>query len=76
MWKEKKESEFTVLSDSLWPPWTVAYEAPQSMDIFQARVLVAISFSMVFPDPWIKPGFRALKAYALPSEPPGKQAEL
>ena len=35
------------MSNSFRPPWTVAYQAPQSMEIFQARVLewVAISFS-------------------------------
>ena len=36
------------MSDFLWPPWTVAYQAPLSVHgIFQARVLewVAISFS-------------------------------
>ena len=35
------------MSDSLQPPWTVAYQAPQSLEIFQARVLewVAISSS-------------------------------
>ena len=34
------------MSDSLLPSWTVAYQDPQSMEIFQARVLewVAISF--------------------------------
>ena len=37
----------SVVSDSLRSPRTVAYQAPQSMEIFQARVLewVAISFS-------------------------------
>ena len=37
----------SVMSDSLGPPWTVAYQAPLSIGIFQARVLewVAISFS-------------------------------
>ena len=37
----------SVMSDSLRPPWTVAYQALLSMGFFQARVLewVAISFS-------------------------------
>ena len=44
--------------------------------IFQARVLewIAISFSRDLPDPGIEPGFPALQADALPSEPPGKPA--
>ena len=42
--------------------------------IFQARVLewVAISFSRGSSQPRIKPGSTALRADALPSEPPGK----
>ena len=41
--------------------------------ILQARILewVAISFSMEFPDPGIKPRSPALQADSLPSEPPG-----
>ena len=37
----------SVVSDSLWPPWTVAHQAPLSMGILQARILewVAIPFS-------------------------------
>ena len=27
------------VSDSLWPPWTVAHQAPLSMGILQARIL-------------------------------------
>ena len=44
--------------------------------VFQARVLewVALSFSRFFPDPGIEPGSPALRADALPSEPPGKLA--
>ena len=29
----------SVVSDSLWPPWTVARQAPLSMGILQARIL-------------------------------------
>ena len=40
----------------------------------QARILewVGIPFSRDFPNPGIEPGFPALKADSLPSEPPGK----
>ena len=51
-WKVELEEIFTVLShsavsNSLWPPWTVAHQAPLSMGIIQARILewVAIPFS-------------------------------
>ena len=37
---------------------------------------IAISFSRDLPDPGIEPGFPALQADALPSEPPGKPASL
>ena len=39
----------SVLSDFLWPPWTVAHQTPLSMGFFQARILerVAISFSRI-----------------------------
>ena len=29
----------SVMSDSLWPPWNVAHQAPLSMEILQARIL-------------------------------------
>ena len=37
---------------------------------------IAISFSRDLPDPGIEPGFPALQADALPSEPPWKCAVL
>ena len=42
--------------------------------ILQARILwwVAILFSRDLPNPEIEPGFPALQADSLPSEPPGK----
>ena len=41
---------------SLWPPWTIARQAPLSM-VFQARMLewVAISYSGDLPNPRIEP---------------------
>ena len=48
-------------------PWTVAYQAPPSIGIVQARVLewAAIAFSRGgLPDPGIEPGSPALQADA------------
>ena len=55
-------------------PWTVAFQAPQSMEIFQASVpeWVAISSSRVSPEPGIEPRSPTLQADALQAEPPGK----
>ena len=33
----------SVLSNSLWPPWTVAHQAPLSMGILQTRILKRIA---------------------------------
>ena len=46
-------------------PWTVAHQVLLSTE------WVAISFSGEYPDPGIEPGSPALRADALPSEPPG-----
>ena len=60
-------------------PWTICSLPGSSIHgIRQARILewIAISFSGGFlPDPGIEPGFAALKADSLPSEPPGKPQE-
>ena len=39
----------SIMSDSLQPPWTVAYQAPLSMGILQTRTLewAAMPFSRV-----------------------------
>ena len=61
-------------------PWTVVYQAPQSVEFFrlQARVLewVAISFYRGSSRPGIEPRSLALQAEAVPSEPPGKPRNL
>ena len=55
-------------------PWTVAYQAPQSMDFFKQEYWSGLPFpsSGDLPHPGIEPGSSALQADALPSEPPGK----
>ena len=55
-------------------PWTVAYEAPPSMEFSMQEYWSGLPFpsSGNLPDPGIQPGSPALQADALPSEPPGK----
>ena len=55
-------------------PWTIAYQTPQSMEIFQARVLewVAISFSRGSSWPTDRTRVSCIEADTLLPEPPGK----
>ena len=55
-------------------PWTVAYQAPQSMEFSRQEYWNGLPFPSPgdLPNPGIEPGFPALQADALPSEPPGK----
>ena len=55
-------------------PWTVAYQASQSMGFSRQEYQSGLPFPSPgdFPDPGIEPGSPALQADALPSEPPGK----
>ena len=51
-------------------PWTVAYEAPPSMEFSRQEYWSGLSFSSLgnLPDPGIEPGSPALQADSLPSE--------
>ena len=53
-------------------PWTVAYQAPPSMGFSRQECWSGLPFPSPgdLPDPGIKPGFPALQADTLPSEPP------
>ena len=55
-------------------PWTVAYQAPQSMDFSRQEYWSGLPFPSPrdLPDPGIKPGSPPLRADALPSELSGK----
>ena len=55
-------------------PWTVAYEAPQSMGFSRHEYWSGLPFPSPgdLPNPGIEPGSPALEADALTSEPPGK----
>ena len=53
-------------------PWTVAYQAPPSMEFTRQEHWTGLPFpsSGDPPDPGIEPGSLTLQADALPSEPP------
>ena len=55
-------------------PWTVAYQAPQSMKFSRQEYWSGLPSPSPgdLPNPGIKPGPPALQADNLPSEPPGK----
>ena len=61
-------------SDSLRPPWTVAYQASPSMGFSRQEYWSGLPFPSPgdLPDPGIEPRSPALEADALTSEPPGK----
>ena len=56
-------------------PWTVAHQAPPSMEFSRQEYWSGLPFPYPgdLPDPWIKPGSPTLWVDALPSEPPGNQ---
>ena len=55
-------------------PWTVAYQAPPSIEFSRQEYWDGLPFPSAgdLPDPGIKPMSPTLQADALPSEPPGK----
>ena len=55
-------------------PWTVAYQAPQSMGFSRQEYWSGLPFPSPgdLPKPRIEPGSPTLQADALPSEPTGK----
>ena len=55
-------------------PWTVAYQAPQSMEFSRQEYWSGLPFPSPgdLPHPGIEPVSPTLEADALPSEPPGK----
>ena len=54
-------------------PWTVAHQAPPSMEFSRQEYWSGLPFPSPgdLPDPGIEPGSPALEADALPPEPPG-----
>ena len=54
-------------------PWTVAHQAPPSMEFSRQEYWSGLPFSSPgdLPDPGIEPGSPTLRVDTLPSEPPG-----
>ena len=54
-------------------PWTVAYQAPASMEFSRQEYWSGLPFSSPgdLSDPRFEPGSPSLQADSLPSEPPG-----
>ena len=73
MWKFKVKSLSRVRL--FGTPWTVAYQAPQSMKFPRQEYWCGLPFPSPgdLPNPGIEPGSPALQAEALLSEPPRKQ---
>ena len=59
-------------------PWTVAHQAPPSVEFSRQEYWSGLPFPSPgdLPDPGIEPGSPALQTDALPSEPPGKPMHL
>ena len=55
-------------------PWTIAHQAPLSMEFSRQEYWSGLPFPPPgdLPDPGIEPGSPTLQANTLPSEPPGK----
>ena len=64
----------SVVSDSLWPPWTVAHQAPLSMGLSIQEYWSGFPFPSPgdLPNPGFDPGSPALQTDSLLSEPSGK----
>ena len=62
------------MSDSLRPPWTLAHQAPPSMEFSRQEYWGGLPFpsSGDLPHPGIQLGSPALQADSLPTKPPGK----
>ena len=59
-------------------PWTVAHQAPPSMEFSRQEYWSGLPFPSPggLPDPGIEPRSPTVQADALPSEPAGKPREL
>ena len=72
MWKVKVKSLSCVWLFTT--PWTIAYQAPQSMGFSRQEYWSTLPLPSPgdLPNPGIEPEFPELQAYALPSEPQRK----
>ena len=69
----KEESEVTQSCPTLCDPWTIAYQAPPSMEFSRQEYWRGLSFLSPgdLPDPGIEPRSPTLQADALPSDHQG-----
>ena len=76
--RKGKETEVAQSCPTLCDPMDCCLLGTSIHEIFQARVLEWVPFPSPgdLPDPGIKPGFPALQADALPSEPPGTRDQV
>ena len=76
LWQKVKKVKVKLLSRVrlFATPWTVAYQAPQSMEFSRQDYWSGLPFPSPadLPNPGIKPGSPAQQVDALPSEPPGR----
>ena len=74
---EESESEVKLLScvQLFATPWTVAYQAPQSMEFSRQEYWSGLPFPSPgdLSNPGVEPRSPTLQADALPSEPPGNK---
>ena len=72
-WQGKWKWIRSVVSDSFVTPWTVAHQAPPSMEFSRQEYWSGLPFPSpgYLPDQGLEPWSPALQADALPSEPPG-----
>ena len=65
----------SVMSNSFVTPWSVAHQAPLSMEFSRQEYWSGLPFHSPgeLSNPRIEPKSPALQADSLPSEPPGKQ---
>ena len=72
MVKERKVKSFSPVQ-LFMTPWTVAYQAPLSMEFSRQEYWSGLPFPSPgdLPDPGIEPGFPALQADSLPLSHPG-----
>ena len=74
--REKEQWSHSVVSISLQPLWTVAYQGPLSMGFPRQEYWSGLLFPSPgdLPNPGIKPGSPTLLGDALTSEQPGKSS--
>ena len=75
---ESENVSCSVVSDSLWPPWTVAPQALLSMNFSRQKYWRRLPFPSPgdLPDPGTKPKSPALQTDSLPSQPPESSKSL